>query len=51
MNKYFTMLTKAVLGIIAGVAIMLLDPVTMGTIVIAAGLLWAGSDFLKTSKK
>jgi len=51
MNKYFTMLTKAVLGVVAGIAIMLLDPVTMGTIVIAAGLLWAGSDFLKASKK
>lgn len=51
MNKYFKMLTKAVIGVVAGVAIMLLDPTTMGTIVIAAGLIWAGMDFLKDSEK
>lgn len=47
MNKYFRMLTKAVIGTVAGVAVMLLDPMTIGTVVIAAGLIWAGMDFLR----
>lgn len=47
MNKYFTMLTKAVIGIIAGIGAMCLDPTTIGIMIIIAGLIWAGMGFLK----
>lgn len=47
MNKYFTMLTKAVIGIIVGIGAMFLDPTTIGTMIIIAGLIWAGMGFLR----
>lgn len=46
MNKYFTLLTRVVLAIIAGVCVAMINPVTLGIIVACVGLIYSGKKFL-----
>lgn len=46
MNKYFTLLTRVVLSIIAGVAVAMINPITAGVVVALVGSLYAGKKFL-----
>lgn len=47
MNKYFTLLTRCVLSVIAGVGVALINPVTLGIIVACVGLIYSGKKFLE----
>lgn len=47
MNKYFTLLTRVVLAIVAGVGVAMINPVTAGVVVALIGFLYAGLKFLR----
>lgn len=47
MNKYFKLLTGCVLSVIAGAAVALVDPETVGVLVAAAGIIVSSYYFAK----
>lgn len=47
MNKYFKLLTGCSLSVIAGIAVTLMDPVTIGIFIAAAGIIVSGYKFLR----
>ena len=50
MNKYFKLLTGCSLSVIAGIAVTLMDPVTIGIFVAAAGIIVSGYKFLRAEQ-